>query len=216
MSDARGPAERSPPEGSPIAGPPPAARVPAGRQLWLWLCGLVGSRYDGLHHFHVVAPGVLMRSGQPRVRELAEIQRRHGLRTIVCARGGTRHPLRGRWFRLERRFCQRSGVELVHMPFSDRDAPPADAFDGFLEILRDPARLPVLVHCEQGFHRTGVLCAAYRIAIEGWTLTAAVREMELRGFELHRARRHELLDALSAWASRRGQAPPATVDPGVH
>ncbi|TWT42343.1 Tyrosine phosphatase family protein [Phycisphaerae bacterium RAS1] len=200
-------------------------RVRAGlrdpHQWWLWLSGLVGSRYDGLTHFDVVAPGVLMRSGQPRVRDLRQIREQHGLRTIVCARGGTRHPLRGRWFRKERRFCEAAGVRLLHMPFSDKAAPPADVFDRFIAVLRDPACHPVLVHCEQGFHRTGVLCAAYRIACEGWAVERALGELESLGFEMKREKRRPLLDALRAWAGGPargvvGAAPPTGRDSFQH
>lgn len=169
------------------------------RQLRLWLAGLVGSRYDGLHNFHVVEPGTLFRCGQPRTTDLNGILAGHGLRTIICARGGTRHPLRGRWFRKEARWCREHGVELVHMPFSDAAAPPAEVFDRFLSIVRDPARRPVLVHCEQGFHRTGVLCASYRVVVGGWTLERALAEMAALGFELERDKRRPLLDALQAY-----------------
>ncbi|MBL8878280.1 MAG: dual specificity protein phosphatase family protein [Phycisphaerales bacterium] len=172
-------------------------------QWWMWLFGLVGSRYDGLRHFSVVEPGVLMRCGQPRASELAEIQKSHGLRTIVCARGGTRHPLRGRWFRKEQTFCQRTGVQLVHMPFSDKSMPPEDIFERFLEVVRDPDNQPVLVHCEQGFHRTGILCAAHRIANQNWPIESAIAEMEQLGFETHVAKRQSLLDALRSWSGRR-------------
>lgn len=169
-------------------------------QWLLWMQGLFGARYDGLTHFRVVVSGILMRSGQPRVRDLEAIQRQHGLKTIVCARGGTRHPLRGRWFRKEQRFCERAGVQLVHMPFSDGAAPPIDIFERFLTVMRQPANHPVLVHCEQGFHRTGVLCAAYRVRCDGWTLDKAEREMELLGYEIHKAKRLALRDALRNWA----------------
>jgi protein tyrosine/serine phosphatase len=169
------------------------------RQVRLWLAGLVGSRYDGLHNFHVVETGVLLRCGQPRTSDLDQIHARHGLRTIICARGGTRHPLRGRWFRMETRWCRERGVELVHMPFSDAATPPAAVFDRFLSLVRDPARRPVLVHCEQGFHRTGVLCATYRVVVGGWTLERALAEMAAHGFELDRNKRRPLLDALSAY-----------------
>lgn len=165
-------------------------------QWKLWLMGLVGSRYDGLTHFHVVAPGVLMRCGQPRVRDLAWIRREHGLRTVVVARGGTRHPLRGRWFRKERAYCRREGIQLEHMPFSDEAMPPMAVFARFLEIVLEPARRPVLVHCEQGFHRTGVLCALYRVRACGWTLEAALEEMNQLGFEFGREKRQPLLAAL--------------------
>lgn len=173
-------------------------------QWWLWLSGLVGARYDGLRHFAVVEDGVLLRCGQPRVSELESIRQRYGLRTIVCARGGTRHPLRGRWFRKERRYCEQSGIHLEHMPFSDAATPPADVFDRFLKIVSDPAKRPVLVHCEQGFHRTGILCAAHRIAHNGWSFDAALQEMIRGGYEIDREKRRPLLDALRAWAAQRG------------
>lgn len=174
------------------------------RQWWLWLSGLVGSRYDGLHHFAVVEPGVLLRCGQPRPRDLARVRAEHGLTAIVCARGGTRHPLRGRWFRRERSWCARAGVRLEHLPFSDRSAPPADVFDRFLALVRDPACRPLLVHCEQGFHRTGVLCAAYRVAECGWSLDRAIEEMIRLGYEVDRPKRRALFNAFLRWAEARG------------
>lgn len=182
------------------------AHIPAwrrSRQWWLWLQGLFGSRYDGLYNFSVVDAGALLRCGQPHVRDLEQIRLQHGLKTIVVARGGTRHPLRGRWFRLEQQFCARHGIELVHMPFSDAAAPPADVIDRFLSLVAQPERRPVLVHCEQGFHRTGILCAAYRIAINGWPLQRALEEMAARGFALHQPKRQPLYDALVRWTERR-------------
>lgn len=174
---------------------------------WLqWLRGLAGARYDGLRHFAVVAPGVLMRSGQPRVADLEAIRKEHGLGAVICARGGTRHPLRGRWFRKERRYCERTGIRLEHMPFSDKSSPPADVFDRFLAVVREAAARPVLVHCEQGFHRTGILVAAYRIAEQGWTLECALEELRVAGFEWDRPKRRSLVDALIKWAQRFGES----------
>ena len=60
-------------------------------QWRLWLSGLFGSRYDGLTHFAVITPRVLMRCGQPRVRDLETIS----LAVSAAARGllvfGTLH-----------------------------------------------------------------------------------------------------------------------------
>ncbi len=175
------------------------------RQWWLWLSGLVGSRYDGLAHFAVVEPGVLLRCGQPRLRDLETIRAQHGLRTIVCARGGTRHPLRGRWFRKQQRYAEQHGIRLMHMPFSDAQRPPNEVFDRFVACVSDPQARPVLVHCEQGLHRTGVLVAAYRIALQHWTLDAARTEMYYAGFEIQRPKRQGLLDALAAWYESRAR-----------
>jgi protein tyrosine/serine phosphatase len=169
-------------------------------QWRLWLSGLLGSRYDGLTHFHVVEPGVLMRSGQPRVGDLEYIRAEHGLASVVCARGGTRHPLRGRWFRKERAYCEREGIHFEHMPFSDAATPPAEVFDRFIKIVQHPEHRPVLVHCEQGFHRSGILCAAYRIRVCGWPLERAMEELQEFGFESDDVRRRPLIDALRAWS----------------
>lgn len=183
----------------------PAWRRP--RQWWLWAQGLVGSRYDGLAHFGVVEPGVLLRSGQPRIRDLERIRDEHGLGAIVAARGGVRHPLRGRWFRRERAFCEQHGIRFIHMPFSDAGTPPADVFERFLSIVRDPDARPVLVHCEQGWHRTGILCAAYRVAECGWSLDDAADEMESYGYETENPKRRPLVEALRAWSAGHAVTP---------
>lgn len=183
-------------------------------QQWLlWLSGLVGARYDGLRHFHVVERGVLMRCGQPRVGDLAWVREEHGLGTVVCARGGTRHPLRGRWFGKERGYCEREGIRFVHWSFSDSGPPPPVIFDEFLSLMRDPSHYPVLVHCEQGFHRTGILCAAYRLGLQGWDMEAALEEMKALGFEHTRRKRAPLVNALRSWA--RDLRPGEVVAPGV-
>ena len=52
----------------------------------------------------------------------------------------------------------------------------------FLEIVTDPARQPLYFHCWRGKDRTGAMCAAYRIHVEGWTLEDARREMQEFGF----------------------------------
>lgn len=176
-------------------------RVPPGRQFALWLSGLIGSRYDGLHNFAVVEPGVLMRCGQPRLKDLRSILRRHGLRTVIAARGGTRHPLRGLWFSRERRFCHRHGIAFEHLPFSDQSQPPGEIFDRFIQVVSQPAARPVLVHCEQGFHRTGVLVAAYRVRLGGWTLGQALEEMRRAGFDPDDPRRRALYEAFLEWAT---------------
>lgn len=52
----------------------------------------------------------------------------------------------------------------------------------FLKIVEDPANRPVFVHCAEGRDRTGYNVAAYRMALQGWSADAAIREMELFHF----------------------------------
>jgi protein tyrosine/serine phosphatase len=52
----------------------------------------------------------------------------------------------------------------------------------FLRIVTDPRRTPVLVHCHRGSDRAGMMVAVYRIAVQGWSKEAAIREMTEGGF----------------------------------
>jgi len=44
---------------------------------------------------------------------------------------------------------------------------------------------PVLIHCQHGSDRTGVVAAMYRIVFEGWTKEDAVDELRHGGFGFH-------------------------------
>ena len=45
-----------------------------------------------------------------------------------------------------------------------------------MAAILDPANQPVLIHCEHGRSRTGVIIAAYRILAQGWTYEQALGE----------------------------------------
>lgn len=189
----------------------PLPKWRSARQWRLWLTGLVASRYDGLHNFHIVEPTSFYRCGQPHVRDLEHIRSSYGLKTIICARGGTRHPLRGRWFRKQSEFCRRHDIALEHMKFSNTATPPEGLLDRYLAVISDPARRPILVHCEQGIHRTGVLSAIYRIRVQGWPVDQALDEMRRLGFDQETGKRRPLFTALMNWlhATESSAAPPA-------
>ena len=52
----------------------------------------------------------------------------------------------------------------------------------FLQIVTDPKRAPVLVHCQHGADRTGIMTAFYRIAVQRWSKEEAIREMTTGNF----------------------------------
>ncbi|MCY2932325.1 MAG: tyrosine-protein phosphatase [Planctomycetota bacterium] len=132
-----------------------------------------------VHHFAVVKEGVLYRSGQPDPGQLRLLVSRYGIRTVVNLRGlRSDDP----WWRAEAAFCGRQGLRVLNMEMGE--APLAEAnIKEFLDIVRDPANRPVLVHCEAGSVRTGFAVAAYRIACEGWSYPKAMAEAA--EFHLH-------------------------------
>jgi len=55
----------------------------------------------------------------------------------------------------------------------------------FLQIAGDPRHAPIFVHCRRGADRTGLMCAVYRIALQGWTKDEAIAEMTQGGFRFN-------------------------------
>ncbi len=55
----------------------------------------------------------------------------------------------------------------------------------FLTFVRDPGNQPVLVHCQHGADRTGMMVATLRMALEGWSRKDAIREMVEGGYGFH-------------------------------
>jgi tyrosine-protein phosphatase SIW14 len=53
----------------------------------------------------------------------------------------------------------------------------------FLALMRDRANYPVLVHCFAGIHRTGTMCALFRMEHHRWPADRAIAEMEECGFD---------------------------------
>lgn len=55
----------------------------------------------------------------------------------------------------------------------------------FLSIVNDTSAVPVLVHCQHGANRTGMVCAMYRTLCQGWTPDEAINEMQNGGYGFH-------------------------------
>ena len=54
--------------------------------------------------------------------------------------------------------------------------------DEFLAVMDNPDNYPVLLHCEAGLHRTGLLTAVYRMEYDGWSHQEAMDELKAHGF----------------------------------
>jgi protein tyrosine/serine phosphatase len=70
----------------------------------------------------------------------------------------------------------------VRIVTASSDPPKDEDVRRFLEVVTDPSRQPVYFHCLRGKDRTGMMCAVYRMAVEGWPLEAARAEMQAFGF----------------------------------
>jgi tyrosine-protein phosphatase SIW14 len=149
--------------------------------------------YSSRQHTHfrnlrVVQEGVLYRSGQLTPDGFDQVIREKGIRTVVTLRTsrivGKAPP--DDW---EREVCVARGLNHIRIvprvwgPDESGEVPAEDAVREFLAVLDNPTNYPVLVHCFAGIHRTGTMCAIFRMEYQSWSNERAVEEMRLCGFD---------------------------------
>jgi len=96
-----------------------------------------------------------------------------GVRTVISVRSHSTHA--------EPDSCAARGIAYYLFPMTTGATPDPAAMDSILDIIRN-ARAPVYVHCTAGEHRTGTVCALYRIRVQHWSHKRAWAEQEAYGF----------------------------------
>ena len=144
-------------------------------------------RNTHLRNLRVVVEGVLYRSGQLTPSGLERVIHERGIKTVVTLRAsrqaGGRSP--DEW---EEPFCAAKGVKHVRIvprvwgADEAGEIPAEQGVQQFLDVMEKKENHPVLVHCFAGVHRTGTMCAIFRMEYHGWTAERAMEEMELYGF----------------------------------
>ncbi len=139
---------------------------------------------EGVPNLYKVSD-TLYRSAQPTDMGMQEL-RKMGMKTVVNLR----------LFHSDHGEIKDTNLECKPIPMKTWH-PEFKEAKRFLQVVTDPQRQPVLVHCQHGADRTGVMCAIYRIVVEGWTKKEAVREMREGGYGFH-----EMWMNLPAWIDR--------------
>ncbi len=112
----------------------------------------------------------LYRSAQPTAEGMRQLKNL-GLETVVNLRS----------FHSDRDEIGDTGLGYEHI-YMKAWHPEEKELVRFLQIVTSEKRTPVLVHCHYGSDRTGLMCAVYRIVVQGWTKEEALREMQAGGY----------------------------------
>jgi protein tyrosine phosphatase (PTP) superfamily phosphohydrolase (DUF442 family) len=140
-----------------------------------------------------VDSGRVYRSGEMTADGFREARDLYGLRTVICLRDDDPDPdvelgfLPGSGAVKESELCCRLGLRFVFIApdlVSRRQvsARRPEAIERFLEVMDDPDSYPVLIHCNAGLNRTGVMVAIYRMEYQGWSRAEAFRDTLDNGF----------------------------------
>lgn len=114
----------------------------------------------------------LYRGGQPKGTGYANLKKM-GIDVVIDLR------LSGKG--TEKRDVTQAGMQYVAIPWHCM-FPKDKVTAKFLDVLAKNKEKKLFVHCRYGDDRTGMMIAAYRMAVEGWTPEEARKEMEKFGF----------------------------------
>jgi len=128
---------------------------------------------EGVPNFHKVSEG-LYRGAQPSGAGMENLAKM-GIKTIVNLRD----------FHSDREEMGTLTLEYENIE-TEADDPKDEQVIRFLQIVGNKERGPFFVHCQHGADRTGMMCAAYRIAVQGWSKEEAIKEMTRGGYGFHR------------------------------
>lgn len=127
-------------------------------------------------NFHEVVPGALYRSGQMPRAELAAIIREHGIRSVIDLR--LQDDAADSSGMTESAAVEREGATYIHIPLTSTSADQRKQLEALSAAFRS-APEPVLIHCSDGTHRTGVASAIWLLQAGYGTMTA-LSQLDLR------------------------------------
>jgi tyrosine-protein phosphatase SIW14 len=142
--------------------------------------------YRRWRRFVVVKPGVLYRSNLLARADLADVIRRHGVKTVFSLTFTRSNDVQS--------LCDEMGVKRYFHYMPGNGAGPDEPYLRFLEVIQDPANHPVLVHCSAGVQRTGGAAALFRIVEQGWTVERALAEMKWRGNDGNKLQNEQIVN----------------------
>lgn len=152
-------------------------------------------RQTTMRNFRVVEDGVLYRSGQLSPTAFERVLDEYGIKLVITLRT-SRDPARPYPDEWEQSICDARQVKHVRIvprvwgPDNNGAIPAEENVKKFLELMDCKENQPVLVHCFAGIHRTGTMCAIFRMEYHDWPADRAIEEMRICGFDAEDMHEH--------------------------
>jgi protein tyrosine phosphatase (PTP) superfamily phosphohydrolase (DUF442 family) len=128
------------------------------RRLFIALVVLLvsgGICYDLSENFHTVVTGQVYRSGQLSSASLASHVARRHIRSIINLRGANPGD---DWYEEECAKARQQGLSHYDLPLDSLTPPTGTDLRGLIALL-DKCPKPLLIHCQSGIDRSGMVAA---------------------------------------------------------
>ncbi len=127
-------------------------------------------------NFHPITPGEAYRSGQPDEHMLAQYKEQYNIKSVLNLRGS--HPGES-WY--EEEMAASAKLNLVHydVGLSASHELTKDDVRQLIDVFRTAPR-PILIHCQAGADRSGLVAAMWKVAVNKIPKAEAKKELSLR------------------------------------
>ena len=157
-----------------LCGPLPSASAdasqPSSARPLQWAQNVPDTPVNNLHR---ITP-TLYRSAQLSKDDVPQLQKL-GIKKVISFRA----------FHSDSEIMAGSGITMQRIPINTwniRDDDMVTALKALREVERDG---PVLIHCQHGADRTGLVSALYRVVYQGWSKEQALDELQHGGYGFH-------------------------------
>jgi protein tyrosine/serine phosphatase len=128
------------------------------------------------NNFNVVRPGELYRSAQPSGGDIALYASRYKIKTIVNLRGSNAGA---HWYDSEVAISNALGITHIDFRMSSKRELTQPQAEALIRLLKDAPK-PILIHCQSGADRSGLVSALYLAAIAKSSEIFAEQQMSIR------------------------------------
>lgn len=119
----------------------------------------------------------LYRSGVLSAQDIKELGKM-GIKTVVAI---DQHVIKKYDVAREKYWVEQAGMTYVYYPLLPIFHLDKTKFVSVYNILKTVEK-PALVHCKRGSDRTGIVVGMWRVLVSGWSVEAAIDEMNSYGF----------------------------------
>ena len=129
---------------------------------------------QGVPNLNQVTP-VLFRSAQPDAAGFANLAKSLKIKTVIDLRES----------QTDAAYLGASKINAYYVPMNALHITTDEIVAALKLIKAHEGEGPILVHCQHGADRTGVVIAMYRIIYQGWSKQQAIDEMKNGGYNFH-------------------------------